>query len=627
MSQASTSVAASEFSTPASSDVSFGRAHWIGLGASLLIGGVYTFAQLGNGWIPTDDGTLAQSASRVLQGQLPHRDFFDMYSGGMSFYHALAFHLFGVKLISLRYAVFAIFVPAIAAIYYLASRFASPIVAAAMTLLCAAWSLPAYPAAMPSWYNLFFALLGAAAIFRHIETSRPRWLLLAGICGGLSIDVKITGLYFVAAALLFFVFRERQTDKPADAMQGVSFYRWFVSAGLTAFAALLVWIMRGRLGDGEVLHFVLPGTVLAVFLIVTEWQQAPSADLSRFRALFGMAIPFFVGLAIAIAAFLVPYWRAGAFSSLTTDVVGAGSGAVTALGFVRPAGAVWLLCVLPVAALVTAAFVLERRLSAMWHVVIAVVGLAVIFGARMSVPFSVNPWMSAGSATPIIVAAGAWTLWRGAGSSWAEPGSPQRQQEVFLLLALAAVCSLVQFPFAAPIYFHYIAPLPALAALAVIGARKRRANDALLAEVLGFYLLFGVLFIVPATVYNYSLGFQLRAEPLALPVGEGLRVVAADQYVTIVRAVDRIAAGDTLLAFPECPEFYFLTGRRNPTHADSWAIPDEVEHAMQDPRLRVIVINRRPVFPSSVPPQRILEQVVTQFPNAAEVGQFQVRWR
>jgi len=32
-------------------------------------------------WIPLDDGTLAQSAERVLLGELPHRDFGDPYTG------------------------------------------------------------------------------------------------------------------------------------------------------------------------------------------------------------------------------------------------------------------------------------------------------------------------------------------------------------------------------------------------------------------------------------------------------------------------------------------------------------------------------------------------------------------
>ena len=36
---------------------------------------------------------------------------------------------------------------------------------------------------------------------------------------------------------------------------------------------------------------------------------------------------------------------------------------------------------------------------------------------------------------------------------------PLRRQQVMLLLSLAAMCSLVQFPFSAPVYFLYIAPL------------------------------------------------------------------------------------------------------------------------------------------------------------------------
>jgi hypothetical protein len=148
-----------------------------------------------------------------------------------------------------------------------------------------------------------------------------------------------------------------------------------------------------------------------------------------------------------------------------------------------------------------------------------------------------------------------------------------------------------------------------------------------LGEVLAFYLLLGVFYVVPATIYNYGLGLELRTEPFVLPATTGMRVVDPGQYVALVRLVEQVAPGDTLLALPECSEFYFLTGRRNPTHADSFAIPDEVDRAMQDPKLRGIVINRRPVFPSSVPPQWLLEKVVTQFPNAAQIGQYQVRWR
>lgn len=41
---------------------------------------VYMWSMLRRGWIPHDEGALAQSAERVLLGQLPHRDFDELYT-------------------------------------------------------------------------------------------------------------------------------------------------------------------------------------------------------------------------------------------------------------------------------------------------------------------------------------------------------------------------------------------------------------------------------------------------------------------------------------------------------------------------------------------------------------------
>ncbi len=43
------------------------------------------------GWIPVDEGLLAQTAERVLAGELPHRDFDDCYTGGLAIFYAAAF--------------------------------------------------------------------------------------------------------------------------------------------------------------------------------------------------------------------------------------------------------------------------------------------------------------------------------------------------------------------------------------------------------------------------------------------------------------------------------------------------------------------------------------------------------
>ena len=167
------------------------------LSGLLLVSGCYVWSHLG-GWIPFDDGALAQSAERLLQGQLPHRDFDEVYTGGLTWLNAGAFRLLGTNLLSLRLVLFAVFLCWVPVVFYIASRFVRPVAAAGVVLLGVVWSLPNYSAAMPSWYNLFLATFGVAALFRHLEDGRRRWLMLSGVAGGLSVLVKIVGLYDIA---------------------------------------------------------------------------------------------------------------------------------------------------------------------------------------------------------------------------------------------------------------------------------------------------------------------------------------------------------------------------------------------------------------------------------------------
>src|SRR5512133_4175771 len=154
---------------------------------ALLVATVlYVAWHLDRGWIPLDDGALAQGGERVLRGDLPHRAFDEVYGGALSYLNAAAFRIFGTNLGAIRIPLFVVFVAWVPTVYYLASRFVRPLMAAGATLLAVAWSLPNYTAAMPSWYNLFLATFGLAALFRHVEDGRRRWLVLAGVAGGLS---------------------------------------------------------------------------------------------------------------------------------------------------------------------------------------------------------------------------------------------------------------------------------------------------------------------------------------------------------------------------------------------------------------------------------------------------------
>src|SRR4051812_3105389 len=83
---------------------------WITLLVVLLISAAYAGFYLKRGWIPHDDGAFALSAQRVMRGELPHRDFQEIYTGGLAFLNAGAMRIFGDRLVVMRYPLFAFFV-------------------------------------------------------------------------------------------------------------------------------------------------------------------------------------------------------------------------------------------------------------------------------------------------------------------------------------------------------------------------------------------------------------------------------------------------------------------------------------------------------------------------------------
>src|ERR1700684_2764641 len=99
---------------------------WAELLAGWLCFAAYVGSRIDRGWIPLDEGVLGHSAERVLAGELPHRDFDDVYTGGLSQADAAVYRLTGVRLVNLRWAMYAVFLLWVPAVFYIASRFARP---------------------------------------------------------------------------------------------------------------------------------------------------------------------------------------------------------------------------------------------------------------------------------------------------------------------------------------------------------------------------------------------------------------------------------------------------------------------------------------------------------------------
>ncbi|MFY9672872.1 MAG: glycosyltransferase family 39 protein [Terriglobales bacterium] len=628
--------------------------------AVLAIVGVYVGAKIGRGWVPADDGTLSQSALRVMQGQLPHSDFGEIYTGGLSFIHALAFRVLGVNLMSLRICVFLFFLAWIPAVYYIAQRFLSPVAAGFITQLAVAWSYPNYPAAMPSWYNLFFATFGAAAMLRYLDVRTRRWLVVAGVCGGVSILIKVVGAYYIAGVLLFLAFLEQSESQSAS--QGGSgegqgkkncwLYRLFSVGALLLFMATVVLLLRTKLGTNEFYQFVFPSAAVVTLMLLGELGVLAGSG-QRFRTIFRLAFPFLCGLAGPIVVFLIPYARSGGvarfFAGVTSSVIERSAG----LGVVRPLGVDKLLYVLPLVALLAAAMYWDQFQGQAVGGALALGAVALAVKAVYSTAFLYAIWCSVAVLTPVVVLSGVALVWfRGhadvlvkdartkdalSRDALAKDARTQdtltkdtrttlEREQVVLLVSLAATCSLVQYPFAAPIYLCYMLPLTLLAMVAIVSTGKTQRGTYALASVVGLYLAFGVVSLVPLRIYEVA-AMVGPMHTMHSPRAGGLQIEEAVFFDDLAGFLHEHSPNGLMFAGNDCPELYFLSGLKNVTRDDTGASSEEILRAIQADDLDLVVINDAPYFPGAAIRPEVKAEVMKRFPHATRFGIFSVFWK
>src|SRR4030095_13666205 len=75
------------------------------------------------GWVPFDEGMLGQTAEWVLKGALPHVDYQEPYTGGLSWLYAALFRIVGVDLVNVRWLLYAAASLALALTYAVVRRF------------------------------------------------------------------------------------------------------------------------------------------------------------------------------------------------------------------------------------------------------------------------------------------------------------------------------------------------------------------------------------------------------------------------------------------------------------------------------------------------------------------------
>jgi len=593
---------------------------------------LYALGFYDRGWVPHDEGTIAQSAERVLAGELPHRDFDEIYTGGLTYLHALAFKVLGLNLISLRILLLCFFIGFVPALYAIAVRLAPPIVAAAVTFLGVAWSVPNYFASVPSWYNLFFATFGILALIRHAETQHVGWLFIAGLFGGCSLLAKITGVYYIAAAVFFLTFREQILSNTGAGDRRTAFGWFFLVKliGVLLFLAGLMMLLQWRLNLMGIFHFLIPQIAICGILLWSEWREGKNPFGLRVKMLSRLLLPFTTGAVIPVALFIAVYLSTDSLADLYRGVFVLPSRRLEIAAADFPPF-LTVLASLPYAALVffpgfEAPTKSDRLVG--FFLICSLVGI-LCFSSDL-ILYSIV-WQSVRSLGVIAVLAGTQIFFaRSLSGGFLEP---DKRQKLFLLISMTALLSLIQFPFAAPLYFLYIAPLVCLALLVVLTVQPVIPKFSHFIILL-FYLLFAILWTntgyVAAGVGNT--GYPAKSL-LNLPRGQ-LRVTEYDNqlYTQVVNLIQKHSKSIYIYATPDCPEIYFLSGMRNPTRtmfdflSDGEKDPRLLSALLEKKQINVVVINQVLQFSPPLDPA-VFAMLQEHFPRFLNFGRFTVRWK
>ena len=596
-----------------------------------LLSACYMAVQLKRGWVPMDEGMWGKSAEYVLQGQLPHRDYLESYTGGLTYLNALAFRIFGINSASMRYALYLFFLAWLPAVYYVACRFVSPPVASALTFLAVAWGPPNYAAATPSWYNLFFATFGLTALLRYIEVPKARWLVIAGMFGGISFLVKQTGVYFIAAALLFFLSRE-QTANAADSGQGrVSrLYQILLFVAVLVYEAFVFELVLKRFNGVTFCYFLLPASFLGGVLLWREFSSLHDQG-HRIAFLFREVTFFAIGVAIPIGFFLVPLVRGGAIADLVRDVF--------ILSAKQIASAGWTPSILRLLGGVAVNLAIMGGVFLVWPkfrkmaIGVALIGMCCgLLLTRSMPPVHKVIWGTFWTLLPTLAISGMLLLLR---RCQLNEITGEKFQKLFLVISVCALCSLVQFPFTTSAYYCYVAPLVVLMAAAVISFVRYQPR-AFLVGAYCFALFYVVFDITPGFIYGMGDSYkpEINIAKLDLPRAGGLRVGLAGKrvYEELGRIIEEHARGEYIYAAPDCPEMFFLYRFRNPTRFffdffdEPAGMTQRTLATIHEHQVNLVVLNSDPAFSSPIRSD-LRHALEGEFPNYAKIGTFEVRWK
>lgn len=481
-------------------------------------------------WWGPDEGAYAHVAERMLRSEVLNRDVQDMHAGTINFVNALAFRLFGVDLVSLRYPIVLLgMVQALLVFRLLEPRGLAAALAGSLALT--AFGFVQFPNPTANYYGIFLAVVAV-------------WMLAR-------IDMKRAWTLEALGFLLVTTFLFRQLTGVVVAMGAVT---WLLISMPAAAASGRIWLGRAVLGvmATGLAGFLLSKTDIVGGLLFGLWPLVVLVQAARRvrpdnRAVLALIGRLAQGGAVALTPLLAYHLAHGSLALWLDDMVG-GALALNAMPF-------------------------TRRIVHAAMIVLSVQQLL----AFDSLDGLVNAafWLG----VLALPAANGFLLLRRTG------GAATRCEP---LLMVAVFHALVSVFHQIPTYLMFSTGLSLVAFVATVGANGPRYRLAALLFS-GFVATVAVHYHAaqPATrlVREYVAGLRLPALAESGLPRVSLRIEPGDAEAhrrALAVIAREVPAGGAILAVPFEPQLYFLSQRRNPVRFYNTAIGVRDEAALAE---------------------------------------------
>src|SRR5262249_38881412 len=521
-------------------------------------------------------------AERVLNGEVPYRDFLYNYTPGVLWLNAALMKLFGVSLLTVNFALFAFKLGALIVLFVIARRLTCPWQAVIVVVISLAWiGYRVVFRAYPTQYSMVFVLLGLWSMLRYNLTDRARWLVVCGASLGVVFLFKQNvGVYLVVLSTAALAVREIAAAPSGSGVIGRMVARasgLWASFALVSSTAFVYAASNGALG-AMMSHFTSLGA---------EYGDKRAVPLPSLKSLSPAAVALVVLIGV------------GVFVSRAAPRV---------LG---PLAVVTLLVISAAILYPGRAYQIKNSATA----VIAYLGPALFL------------------LTAVVLL---WGFRRDARNAWWLDRGP-----ILLTGVFALGTYLEAYPRAD--YAHVVRVLPPVFLLMMVLAARgasslrthlatRLQNPSRAALLCAAVPLVLVVVIGIKDVWQPRFDGRLRFHertPLTLARARGIMVThkQAEFIETLADEIEaKTAADDSMFSFPaKGTAFYFLTGRRNPTRFTWWRSAG-LKMSEKESWLNQISAGTPKLLlvSAGMKDQRVLQSVNNAFSQVSTVGNIEI---